>query len=255
MFTVERGICKDMKTLILLSFILFLTKSFAQIQTDWFKLKLKGKVKALDEYSCEYEGDEGSVVVGTKMKYPLYFEYSFNDKGMCDTTYLRQGSGEIWVYDIPFYSKGNQIDSSYTYDESNTLVQRILFTYTDSNVIEKVYDGKEITESIVRKYSDVGLLIEEHQFLDDFERKTIFIYNSKNQLIECKFYDVEEFILTKYEYNENEDVIKEIIKKEDEPEEVVLYNYEYDSKQNWVIKYFNRKGKISRVLKRDIVYY
>jgi hypothetical protein len=193
----------------------------------------------------------------------------------------------IYNYDgniVYFEEKYNDISNtgikeSYTYDKSKKLIKttrwvggykdqekvyiynkgKLIYNITKTFVIDNVTSSKE-----KYIYDTFGNVIEENLENSDgsISRQFAYKYNNKNQQIEVKLsYDTNGFNWknTFDEYNKNGDVIKSTY-YENQFEKGILkrkfiYEYEYDSKNNWIKQIYKEKGKITITVKREIEYY
>ena len=171
------------------------------------------------------------------------------------------------------------IKESYTYDKSKKLIKttRWLGGYKDQEKLY-IYNKKKLIYNITKFfvvdnvtiskekyiYDTFGNVIEENLENSDgsISRQFAYKYNYKNQLIEQKLSnDIKGFIFknTFDLYNKNGDVIKSTYYENQFDKGILkqkfIYEYEYDSNNNWIKQKYKEKGKIMITVKREIEYY
>lgn len=188
--------------------------------------------------------------------------------------------GNIIYFEEKYNDMSNTgIKESYTYDKSKKLIKttrwvggykdqekvyiynkgKLIYNITKTFVIDNVTSSKE-----KYIYDTFGNVIEENLENSDgsISRQFAYKYNNKNQQIEVKLsYDTNGFNWknTFDEYNKNGNIIKGTY-YENQFEKGILkrkftYEYEYDSKNNWIKQLYKEKGKITITVKREIEYY
>ena len=232
--------------------------------TDWEKDGLKGNVQAIREYSgdtlllrvVEYN------ILGYKEKILLYmpptgklwkeinFVYENNflvkeiatvDGETYKTKYKRNQLGQI-KEEISIFPN-NEINSRilYEYDNKNRIMKR---TYVSKNLHSYSYTFEYTPRQIKEFHCTYGLC-----HINDLNENGLIIkrneYKSNGDVHSGRI----------YEYNDNNDVVLEIVLWNNKETDRIVYEYTYDDKGNWIIK--NRKwesGVGVSSTKREIIY-
>jgi hypothetical protein len=225
--------------------------------SDWRKLRLQGKVKAIKEIKFLAVDNFSEIVKGEKIKHVYNKEFLFNLDG----------------YSIE--------ENDYIPD--GTLANRIMYLYQDSKLIEyNEYDSQgllfgtakyEIGEdgkpaklnyktndgrynwSETYKYDANGNVIEVTRFKTEevIDSKELYNYNNKGALESSELFKNGELITKNtFEYNEdgNRD---EMVYGGDSSKFTYIYNL--DSKGNWIKKIVFEDDNPSGILIREIEYF
>ncbi len=217
-----------------------------------FKYNYKGSLIEENNYSLIY----GHV----------RYKFKYNSKGVliqCDDCH-------------PDIINSNKSKTTYKYDEKGKIIE--LNNYNMPN--------EDLDFTIKYERNSKGYLIEKSLYLSDgsLERNYVFKYDSKGNLIEKNkynyehgsyehlqyIYDSQLFLIEKNSYNLDGFLLEKIIYKRDNIGNLIEkishdsygkiiekfnYKYEFDDKNNWIIKFIIQRGKRKKVEIRKIVYY
>ncbi|OEK07733.1 hypothetical protein A8C32_16645 [Flavivirga aquatica] len=266
-----------MKNIILLSLLFFQAYCIAQENPiiDLQISKLNGSIKSIQEFHLDTKANTVSQTNSNVNNYkesidnfPIYKRF-FNEKGY-ETEYHEYDSIGLLIG-----------KTEYLLDSEMKKLKSKHFNYVKNNFVVKKHN-----KSLVFLYDLKNRLSEMTSInIDLVTTKKIFIYNDKNNIIEIA-YETEDGSYngrTKYFYDKKGNCIKEItytpidntienifIKRYNSYNYVssllklnpgglllntITYEYEYDSKNNWIIRFAKNENVIENITKRNIEYY
>ncbi|MFV0329095.1 MAG: hypothetical protein ACK5KL_04575 [Dysgonomonas sp.] len=212
------------------------------VQTDWGKLGLRGKVKIL----IEYTGDKTNI---TKTV------YNFNESGRLTSIGINDSFKKHYWYSeigqLISETIGSDISAKYEYRKEK------LKNAVYQNGIVTSYGDKHL--NLV--YNERGQIISSHHLHEDIS--ATYNYNDNGQLAEKKFSkevgNKQLEISTAVEYNDKDDIEKKFSKyvtvnQTDTSFQVEMYKYEYDLYNNWVKREHRGTGPVIHT-QRSIYYY
>jgi hypothetical protein len=231
---------KKILSIFLLGFLFSCTSS--TVKNDLIKDNLFGNVKSVSTTKYEAVDKFGVITKIEKNEVPTWLQI-FNEKGNMiaykrNKTEYEFGFNNAFKYD----DNGNRIESS-NYLPDGILDWRYTFKYDDEdNNIERNYYGGPDNELVLKWkmiYDNKGKMIESNQYWGNghLEKKDIFIYNTKGQLVEEKKLEMLKSLILmnviKKEYDDKGNKIQSI-KLSRNKELLNTVTYKYDSKGNQI---------------------
>lgn len=265
--------------------------SFKMEKNDLTEMNLYGNVKFLREYIYNVVINSGEVSKGDR-NYSSENKYLFNDKKNNMSWDSYDSNGELYSRcDYKYDENWNPTKVSF-YKSDGSLYSEWIFKYDNNgNLIERNYNYstdryRHLDDKTTFKYDGRGNLVEENKFnyLGDFSNKMIYKNDKKGNHIKSKYYKSDGSIIlhlafkydnknnklewisydsdgnveykTKYKYDDLGNVLVE--NKYDSENKHIddkTYQYEFDSRSNW-IKKTEFKNKIPVLItEREINYY
>lgn len=225
--------------------------------TDWHKLNLKGKVKAIKEIKFLAVDDFSEIQNGEKVKH-------------------------IYNKEILFNLDGSKIEQN-DYIPDGTLANRIMYLHQQNKLVEyNEYDSQGLLFGTGKyELDDNGIPTKLNYKTNDgrYNWSESYQYNSKGKISEIEHFNAEGILVSKeiYKYDENgylkeselyknkKLISKNIYKNDEEGSNTELiysgdstiftYMYNYDAKGNWVKKIVFENNNPSGILIREIEYF
>lgn len=253
-----------MKTIFFYLFLMSFTASFGQKQrTDLQEENLKGKVKTTITTYYNAVLRDGKIVRDGYPKYRYHSkEVVYNKDG--NMLNVKEIGKDAFVQQYYFYDKkGRKIKKQ----ESNHHGEPELaskYSYVQGKCIEKLYIIGELYCIDTFKYNAQGDPIEKRsigvgQYRQDNDYRVSLKYDSSRRLIVTNL--SEEQRITKYTYNKEGHLEKEILSEDGDWIETTLYKYiSFDSQKNWTerIMYLTDDAGVSKpffIETRKLTYY
>lgn len=239
------------------------------IDNDWNKMRLKGKIQQMDVKPFNVKVRFGEIEADGELKYPdtkMQFisteitNVKFNEFGNKITETIL-GSGEIkYKYDQSNRLIGSSYQiiqkerNEYIYDKEGKIVEENGYCDQDSCTDD---DKATLTSKIKHHYNNEKKLLRSEWYsgTGELTLRIEYEYNNKGLISSTKrdavFFKSDQNI----EYNENNDESKRKIKNNLSGEKEFVYQYLYDEKKNWIKKviYLNNEPLI--LLERKIIYF
>ncbi|MDF1673197.1 MAG: hypothetical protein P1U41_06805 [Vicingaceae bacterium] len=225
--------------------------------TDWRRLKLKGKVKAIKEIKFIAVGSFSEIVNGERVKHIYNKEFLFNLDGFKieQNDYIPDGT---LANRIMYLYQNNQLVEYNEYDSQGLLFGTGKYEIgEDGNpkrLNYKTSDGR-YNWSETYKYDDDNNIIEVDHFRTEnsLDSKEIYTFNDDGFLSASELLRDGELV-SKNSFTTDKDGSRtEMIYGADSSKYTYIYNY--DSKGNWVKKIVFKNDSPSGVLIREIEYF
>lgn len=254
------------------------------LNSDWQKQKLNGRVKSLSEvqYKISINPYEDEV----NPEFVVSYVYEFNEDGFFKFQSSHDEDGNVSTLGLFGYDEDGRRERIWWYIEGKPN-GGILYEYNKNGELIALQAKKESGELSSKKFyklDDKGNVIEESLWSSSGEMfsKKEYIRNNKDEIIKVLSYDSygklengvdyvrdENGVIVerikyeqesdtnercRYEYDENGNVVKSIISDENGREQEIETSYTYDKYGNWVEK-IEQHGLFSYYYKREIEYY
>lgn len=257
----QRRIMKGILLLIL--FVTVCTVNIqAQIQADWEKEELKGRVKTVEEFEREAVEKSGGVEIKESSWYPRKELKEYDREGRLIESNWRaydDRGKNIYKYD----DKGNRIEKN----SDGRTVKKWIYKYDEKgNTIENEYHSNgSLVEKNIYKYDEEGNKIENNRYYyvnGNLGDKEIYKYDEKGKCIGNHSYGADGRISkSTYKYDEQGNIIEiSTYSMDDRLIGKSTHEYKYDHEGNWIrhITYEECNGKkylIQPAIERKIEYY
>ena len=233
-----------------------------ELETDWQKAQIKGKVKSIDEIRYYFNYDEEVIIGKGDMERRELTQ--FNRKGFI-TSYANYGSENYIVSETNhFYGENGLRDSSYVYNGLGELSEISVFLYDNTGIVSKIEnyspDGDLLYNEIM-EYNADRMPVKTKIFIDSEEDIVLITetqYNDKKLKQQGLYHDILQdiYITAKYEYGANEILIKRsYFDRDGESQGIYEFEYEYNNNKNWIRCNEFRDGKQSFIVERIIEYF
>lgn len=258
---------------ILLVFILaFPLNIYSQkkVITDLKKSGINGKVKSYTESNYNPVEAFGKIVKGEKIAPPgIYlFKYYFNLQGYYTEVISYYNNDEIQNQDKYSYYFDKNMSEIRDYGYNGSFVFRWVSKYDmNGNEIEsiKYWPQGGIASRFTYKYDNYRNIIEEKRFYSDNSFSTtkyIYKYDNLGRITENTEYQdlgTSSFYVSekrKYKYNVYGNIIEELIYNRGEDLYLTIkYEYEYDTRRNWIQKIEYVNNTLEKITEREYEYY
>lgn len=260
---------KNIYLLLMLIVTLSICSCNSEKKNDLKEKNLKGRVKYVEEKNYSVIDNFGEIDKGK-----LVSLFTFNKDGnilyAIESIYKKKFVYDSKGYRIEWYkyksndhldckgtykydSKGNMIEKTHCDDDGSLINKETYINDSKGNIIEmNTYYASGGTGKTTYQYDSKGNLIEE-VFHSGLKGKITYKYDSKGNMIEENISDDMKIVFS-YDSNGNM-IIKQIVYGLGAGT-YYKYEYEYDSKDNWIKKIEkNKKGEAIRIIERKIVYY
>ncbi|MCL2598169.1 MAG: zinc ribbon domain-containing protein [Paludibacter sp.] len=249
---------------VVVGYLLFFNNSQANVNNDWGKFNLKGKVKSIvqNSYEVRSENDElteKNKVYNGNLRDIKYWEYLYDEDELFEVGidmdfFLRNSSG----FEVKFNTAGNidkymfeRAEILYKYDEKgNKIEEHWTDSYRDFDFFIKYAHNNngQISEAniwgtkIIYRYDNDGNLISVKPEVEDRENPfgITYTYNDDKKISKMNNDNKNGNVFLIFEYNDNGDVskLKSELKDNNSFWSIIwTYKYEYDEKGNWTKRY------------------
>lgn len=260
-------------------------------ENSWTKNKLSGEVKSVRETSFEAVERFGNIEKG-EIKAYMYSTYKvFGQHGnMIEKTIYKSDSSLYLKNLFKYDNKGNKIEEiwyypsgdidrkmTYKYDEQGDMTEfnsysstgelytssKHIYKYDDQgNMIEirSYYDNNFDVYSLdLYKYDDKGNMIEYiwYHFDGSLQKKEHYLYDDNGNMIEKKDFSSDGTIIEVVSiFNDKGNIIeKKRLNLNRILESLYTYDYENDSRGNWIKKIEFIRGAPIGIIEREIEYF
>jgi len=177
------------------------------------------------------------------------YEYDLNGNLINENHYKYDLNNNRILDSVIEHNDSRTYKHIYSYDKKDRMIEHVLFY--------GMYNRKE--SQWFFKYDENDNCIEETSYSYDsfFSKKAFKFDKNNNKTEEVEYYSEEKIKYKKnWTYDDNENLIKEAwFSSENDKGGQYTYEYEFDTKQNWIkqIKYFNHVPKF--IIERKIEYW
>lgn len=234
-----------------------------KVKTDLEKNNLKGRVKAITEktgtVTTTSTYNAGGMLLKLQRSGEGSVECRYNEAGLIWQRKITVNGGEYATINFDGESYHSE-DRSYFYDDAWRLVSNaagdegVSYEYNDKGqLVEKLIGipDESSTTMIYTYYPNGNLQAEHMNEISEYPRRA-FKYDDKNRIIRERSADGIEY---KYQYNDNNDVVKAEFINFDGENTTYIYIYKYDARNNWIERIWKQGGEIIEKTTRIIEYY
>ena len=253
-----------MKNIILTTLFLLAGKaSFGQVApTDWQKMNLKGKVKAMTEIIYVASEKFGKI---EKDKIIIKYEYSFHENGYLAYQNVYNSEDKLMDRTTFEYDAQNNLIEGTRYDKNNKIALRSIYTThkQDKSTTIKCYtsDGS-LTGHYTQRYNAQKLL-QETIYREPMVGKEAYQYDAKGGLvyIGCTHpelgLELEEIFVVDAQNNEIKKTSLRYEAGKVHHKILSSYQYTYDEKGNWTtcIQFETETNIAYKITERTYTYY
>jgi hypothetical protein len=251
--------------IIFMSLLCFSCFSDEEIKNDLKENNLKGKVKSMEEAVYDVVEKDGGIEKSS-LNWKHLVIYNKDGNKIMKKTYKLDGSLED-VYKFIYDEKGRLLEEVGG-DVAGKYLTKMIYEYDnkggmiEDNLWAPKYSHPIITRT--HKYDEKGRLIESIDWWSYRKSKVmwkyVYEYNDNGKVSIEKLYKddrgrIKEWVNTSYEYNENGDKIREVIKSARFDPSIYTFKYKYDEKGNWIRRIQTDQGEPYQIMERTIEYY
>lgn len=225
--------------------------------SDWVRLKLQGKVKAIKEIKFIAVGNFSEIVNGEKVKHIYNKEFLFNLDGykIEQNDYIPDGT---LANRIMYLYQNEKLIEYNEYDSQGLLFGTGKYEINDdghpTRLNYKTNDGR-YNWSETYKYDDQGNIIEVNHFRTEeaIDSKEVYHFNDSG-FLESSELTKDGKLITTNTYKMDKDGSRTEMKYSAD-NSTFTYIYNYDAKGNWIKKIVFENNSPSGVLIREIEYF
>lgn len=257
---------KQKNNIFFIFIITFITNSCGSnfSPNDWQRKNLKGKVKSIITSRYKVLGNKNQWTTGKK-----YVSgergYVYNNAGMLTEVHTFNNNQLIGKYTNTF-DASNHLKESIRFSETGSLIEKIVGSFDKKKrlSIRKQYNFQNDLLGVVENYEDEqGNIVRRiaKNAKGKVNYRTEFEYNKKNQLIKQTSYSDNKKLYPNYttqykNYDKQGNfTLVEYYDKETNEKQIKIYQYKYDSNENWIEMIEFIENKATRLTKRTIEYY
>jgi hypothetical protein len=234
-------------------------------KNDLTKNNLKGKVKSVEKTVYDAVEKDGEIEKSS-LNYKRTERYN-KDGYMVERKAYKSDSSLKDVCKFEYDTKGNLLEQIFT-DEDGKYACKIAYKNNSNGMMieEKLLSptNKNAISTTTHKYDKKGRLIETIDWWTYKKSKAmwkyVLEYNEGGKISKETLYKddrgrIREWENTLYDYNENGDKIKEVVKSTKFDPSHYTFSYEYDKVGNWTSRTKFFQGEPSEIVERTITYY
>lgn len=210
--------------------MIFFIGLIQNVQTDWGKLGVRGKVKRLieEQYAKDNKTRLSKII------------YDFDEKGKIRAIKVDSLFGRTYIY-----SNKGQLEQEITYQKPlKELTHK--YDYKNGKLKNALYEDDVVTgygnDKLNLRYNSQGQIIKSENLEDSVS--TIYDYNGEGRLVEKRIRKnnqstSEVYVSTLIEYNDKSDIERKFTKylssnQGDTSLIIDMYKYKYDENDNWI---------------------